>query len=57
MKNKTICQGPQDLIKPNGQPSQPVLEPVLEGAHHMRVLGLLHPLTPGDKPVRTDRGG
>ena len=45
MKKKTICQGPQD---PNGQPGQPVLEPLLEGAHHTpehrdeRVLLLSH---------------
>ena len=45
MKKKTICQGSQD---PNGQPGQPVLEPLLEGAHHTpehrdeRVLLLSH---------------
>lgn len=38
MKNKTICQGPQD---PNGQPGQPVPEPLLEGAHHTPARGVL----------------
>lgn len=45
---KTICQGPQD---PNGQPGQPVLEPLPEGAEHTQARGLL-PLAPVDKLVR-----
>lgn len=43
MKIKTVCQGPQDFIKPNSQPCQPVLWLPAGCSPHLPVLGLLPP--------------